>query len=318
MDYQRPASPGANDFQPLYVIVVFLLALFTANIIGLGVLQAISWSQGVSLPDLARGLDMNSSYEERQLVRIMSATSHFFTFSFATLAAAVFLYREQWAGILGLRRWPSLSALGWSLLFILASFPLAQAFYWINRRLPMPAWAQEMEDAASKLVKALLVMDFPSELLLNLLAVAVVPAIGEELLFRGALQRFIERYIWRGHLAVWIAAAVFSAVHLQFAGFFPRLILGAALGYLFLWSRNLWLPIVAHFIFNASQVLAQYFAKAQIEELDPERFDAPQWALAAAGLAVMILTGRMLRRASSRKSTPDDPPTGEAPNIHSP
>jgi hypothetical protein len=115
------------------------------------------------------------------------------------------------------------------------------------------------EERAAEVTKAFLVMNGIGDLIINLIIIAIIPAIGEELLFRGVLQRQINIWSKNGHLAVWIAAFVFSAIHLQFYGFLPRLILGALFGYFYLWSNNLWVPIIAHFINNASAVMISYY-----------------------------------------------------------
>jgi hypothetical protein len=96
-------------------------------------------------------------------------------------------------------------------------------------------------------------------LALNLLVIAILPALGEELIFRGVMQKILADVFRKKYLAVWITAFFFSFVHLQFYGFLPRLILGLAFGYLYLWSASLWLPIIAHFVNNAVPTLGAYF-----------------------------------------------------------
>lgn len=95
-------------------------------------------------------------------------------------------------------------------------------------------------------------------MILNVLIIAVIPAIGEELIFRGVFQRIFYDLFKSGHVAVWITAFVFSAIHFQFFGFVPRFILGLVFGYLFLWSGTLWLPVISHFVNNAVPVIGAY------------------------------------------------------------
>ncbi|HZH55376.1 MAG TPA: CPBP family intramembrane glutamic endopeptidase [Sphingobacteriaceae bacterium] len=104
--------------------------------------------------------------------------------------------------------------------------------------------------------------------LANLLVIAVIPAIGEELLFRGALQSIFLRWFRNPHVAIWVAAIIFSVIHLQFYGFLPRLALGALFGYLFFWSKNLWLPIFAHFVNNAGILLVTFILQRRGNSLD--------------------------------------------------
>ena len=81
---------------------------------------------------------------------------------------------------------------------------------------------------------------------------------GEEMVFRGVLQQVVQGKSRRAHWAIWTCAFLFSAIHLQFYGFFPRLLLGAFFGYLLVWSRNLWLPIFGHFLNNSMVVCIAY------------------------------------------------------------
>lgn len=115
-------------------------------------------------------------------------------------------------------------------------------------------WMQQMEHQSELLTEKFLSVSSYSGLALNLLVMAAIPALGEELFFRGILQTVLGEKLNR-HLAVWITAFIFSAIHLQFYGFLPRFLLGAALGYLFLFSGSIWASIVAHFINNALAVL---------------------------------------------------------------
>jgi hypothetical protein len=106
--------------------------------------------------------------------------------------------------------------------------------------------------------------------LVNLFVVAVLPALGEELLFRGALQGTLLKHTKNIHLSIWVSAALFSAIHMQFFGFFPRMILGAMFGYLVVWGGSLWYSIWAHFINNAAMVLLMYFIYKEKLDADLE------------------------------------------------
>ena len=103
--------------------------------------------------------------------------------------------------------------------------------------------------------------------MVNILIIAVIPALGEELLFRGVIQQLFLKWNGKVHLSIWLTAFIFSAVHMQFLGFFPRLILGAVLGYMLVWSGSLWLPIIAHFTNNAFAVVVTYFIG--VNKVDP-------------------------------------------------
>lgn len=112
-------------------------------------------------------------------------------------------------------------------------------------------WAREMEDKGAELTNYLTDIDSTGMFILAFIVIAVIPGIGEEFVFRGILQKKIMDSGLSPHLAIWIGAIIFSAIHLQFFGFFPRMFLGALFGYLYWWSGDLKVPMLAHFANNA-------------------------------------------------------------------
>lgn len=127
-----------------------------------------------------------------------------------------------------------------------------------NMMIPVPDWLSSSDGKSEAIVEAFLMMSSYWDLLFTLLVVAVVPAIGEELLFRGYLQQKFGKRFGNIHTSILITAFLFSAIHFHFQGIIPRFVLGVLLGYLFYWSQSLWLPILAHFINNAQAVLFAY------------------------------------------------------------
>lgn len=128
----------------------------------------------------------------------------------------------------------------------------------MNMSIPFPDWILRLGNDSEKIVESFLKMNHLGDLLFNLLVIAIVPAIGEELLFRGYLQQSFSKWLSNPHVAIIVTAVLFSAIHLHFQGFLPRFILGVLLGYLFYWSGSLWLPILAHFANNAQAVIFSY------------------------------------------------------------
>lgn len=120
---------------------------------------------------------------------------------------------------------------------------------------PVEQWMRSQEDLAQQLTQNMIGDGTPQLLAINLIVMALCPAITEEFFFRGALQRLIGKWNPNPHFVIWSAAILFSAFHLQFYGFIPRMLLGAYLGYLLLWTRSIWIPIFAHFINNATAVI---------------------------------------------------------------
>lgn len=135
-------------------------------------------------------------------------------------------------------------------------------------------WMKSKEEQAAELTELFLKTDSFGGLAINLLIVAIIPAIGEELLFRGALLRLFREMTKSSHLAVIITAFLFSAIHFQFYGFLPRFLLGLILGYSFVFSRNLWAPIFLHFVNNASSVIVYYLHYNGYIKISMENFGA--------------------------------------------
>jgi len=142
----------------------------------------------------------------------------------------------------------------------------------MNSRIQLPdslaaieQYMREMEDAAAVLTERFLQADNVGVLFINIGLMALLPAMSEELSFRGTLQQIIagEDSKRSMHVAIWVTAFIFSAIHMQFYGFIPRMLLGAMFGYVFVWSGSLWLPIVMHFTNNGLAVVTYYFFGAE-------------------------------------------------------
>jgi uncharacterized protein len=137
-------------------------------------------------------------------------------------------------------------------------------------------WMRASEDRLAELTKAFLADTSVGGLVLNLFVIALMAAISEELLFRGVIQEVFVRATKNVHAAVWITAILFSVIHLQFFGFFPRMMLGALLGYLFVWSRSLWVPILAHFTNNGLAVALAWLVARKDITADAETMGSDQ------------------------------------------
>ncbi|SEG38656.1 hypothetical protein SAMN05421877_107134 [Sphingobacterium lactis] len=152
-----------------------------------------------------------------------------------------------------------------TLLFMVASGPMMALISDWNKSMNLPAgldalenWMRTNEDNMGDLIRRIVMVDSIPLLLLNLLVMAVIPAVVEEFYFRGSLQHIFGRMFRNAHVAIWVTAIIFSAIHLQFYGFFPRMILGLIFGYALLWTNNIWIPIIGHFVNNAYVTIYAY------------------------------------------------------------
>lgn len=149
---------------------------------------------------------------------------------------------------------------------LLGGMPFITLISELNQMLVLPQWLsglelwmKNLEESAQVTTNLLLEGTSIWDILGNILFIGVFAAVAEEVFFRGALQQLLGKLFKNKHLAVWVTAFIFSLLHMQFYGFLPRIILGAVLGYLFVYSKNLWIPIFVHFLNNALVVIFNFF-----------------------------------------------------------
>ncbi|SDK83375.1 hypothetical protein SAMN05421823_103673 [Catalinimonas alkaloidigena] len=160
---------------------------------------------------------------------------------------------------------------------------------------PVQTWAREKEDSLAELTEYITNFEGAGQFLLALLVIAVIPAFGEELLFRGLLQNRLTRALRNPHVAIWLTAFVFSFFHFQFFGLIPRMLLGALLGYLYYWSGNLWMSVAAHFCNNGFTLLMLYLYQQDaigVNLESPEGTPLHYSLLAGVGVAAMLFLFR--------------------------
>jgi len=181
---------------------------------------------------------------------------------------------------------PHLKEIGLVVILTFCLFPVTSFTGQINSAMHLPDWLSgveqwmaDKEDKADHVIDLLVESNTFPIMIMNLLTIALMPAIAEELIFRGVFQKIFTNLFRSGHFAVWFTAFLFSAIHLQFFGFIPRFILGLVFGYLFLWSGTLWLPVISHFVNNAFPVILSYFQG--IEKLNAPA-NTPLWKQALA------------------------------------
>ena len=152
------------------------------------------------------------------------------------------------------------------------------------------AWMRGKEDAAVKTTTLLLAGKSVQVLFINLLVIAIIPSVCEEFLFRGFLITWFKKQISNIHVVVFISACAFSAIHLQFYGFVPRLLMGLYLGYLFVWTGSIWACIFAHFINNSMTVIISYLFNNQIIDTEYQNFGNVGNNYLLIGMSVVLTT----------------------------
>ena len=248
------------------VVQFFALLLFIlggnliASVLGLTLFYSIHGAQA-------------SMEQYPDMLRLLQFISAIGTFLVPSLALA-WLFSRQPKDYLQIRKIKEGRSVAWVLLSMVCIVPLINWLTYWNGSLTLPEWAapveawmRQQEDTMQHFTEILIHGDGFFPLLSNLIVVALTAAITEEFLFRGALLGIIGKWIHNRHVVIWTVAILFSAFHLQFYGFIPRMLLGAYFGYLLVWSKSIWLPICAHFFNNAMSVLVMSDSSLQKYEL---------------------------------------------------
>ena len=150
-------------------------------------------------------------------------------------------------------------------------------------------YLKTLEDIAQATTEKMLDVDTIGGLLFNLVIIALIPAIGEELTFRGVLQQSLTRKM-NPHIAIFLSAAIFSFIHFQFYGFLPRMFLGLLMGYMFYITNSLWTSMLMHFLNNGAAVVLYYLSNKGVIE-DAEHFGETTnvWIIAASAVVTIGL-----------------------------
>ena len=249
-------------------------------------------------------------------IKAYQTIAHIALFTVPSLVFA-YLSHSKPLSYIGFKKPVPVSFMMIAVIIIIGAFPMVAWLGEINQNIHLPeslkATEKALRDAEAKsnsLLQRLLEMKSVGDLLLSLFILAVLPAIGEELFFRGVLQRLFIQILKRPWAGIIITAILFSAFHGLFLGFIPRAVLGIVLGALFWYSGSLWPGILAHFINNALQIIVMYY-NPELVEKDPE-FTVP--LIAGSTLIVAGLTWWMDKKSQTSYSevydTDDDFPIG--------
>lgn len=218
---------------------------------------------------------LNGHVSELNILRISQISSQLFTFVLPPLLYAC-LVKEKPMKSLSFCKTPlPYFIIGFVMMYAIT--PLNNIFGVWNAGLELPEsmaaleeMMKNMQESATQLTEKMLNVSNISGLIINLFMIAGLAAFGEELLFRSLLQPFLIKICKNAHLGIFLASAIFSFIHFEFYGFLPRLVLGLLLGYMFFYSRSIWVPMLMHFANNATAVVIYYLNNKGITNIDVE------------------------------------------------
>jgi uncharacterized protein len=283
--------------RPLSVILTCLGFFLIGNLVTGGITMGLSKIYGFDFNQMLAGLNENSPLDTRNFVRFVLFLNHLCGFILPALLTSILVYKNLSVNYLKLDKLPNIKTVGLAFLLLMVSVPLVQYSALVNKLIPLPQWMKGLEQDTEKMLSAILTKEYWYEMGVNLLLIGVVPALGEELVFRGILQQQLGRIFKNEHVMVWLSAAIFSAIHFQFEGFIPRMILGALLGYAFVWTRNLWVPMIVHLLNNGLQIIVLYAANikpSEMEKMGGE--DKMTWWMALISLGFVLYVADLMRK----------------------
>lgn len=257
----------------------------------------------------AGGADFNQADDINTLIGSMKNTMPFkigiglnniIMFGLSAYIFKLIVSKENFSKYFSLSRKLDGNWLGLSVLLMISIYPLiAYSAQWMQS-IDLPSWAQSMDQSSMDTLASVLEMNGLWDLTLNLLIVAIIPAICEELFFRGVMQKELNRHLSNPHVGIILTSIVFSAIHMSVEGFTARLLLGLVLGYTYHYTKSLWYPILLHLFNNGLQVLALYFSGGSIKDIDPTEGPKIHWALAIVSLAVAIAIFMLIKTKSEK------------------
>lgn len=307
------AAKYRSPWIQLAVFIVLTLGIFmTVGAFGAALVAKMN---GVSLTDVQKimGGELKSS-AARNIFAGMQIVQFVTLFLIPVLLFAFWADPRQPLKFTGFKKPWSAKYYGWAVLLLLVSLCASGLMGLINEAIPLPESLTKLEAKQGDAIKAMVVSTTIPELFQSIFLVGLLPAVGEELFFRGAVQRILIQLTKSPWAGIIITALLFSAIHLQFAGFLPRMFLGVVLGAIYWYSGSLWPSILFHFLFNTFGVLMAHFNPDQLNK--PEMIEASKYSIIALGIlgigAVIYLIILMKRHSKTEyaevyPSKPADP-----------
>jgi hypothetical protein len=184
---------------------------------------------------------------------------------------------------------------------LIMAIPIMNMLSLFNSEMDLPGWLdpvenkiKALEETAGRLTELFLAGGNGMDLAVNIVMIALLPALGEEFLFRGLLQGLFIEWTRNKHAGIWIAAFLFSFIHFQFYGFLPRFLLGLYFGYLLVWSSSIWVPVTGHFINNGFAVIYYHYSNRPMGETNMDKLGTgsnSHFALYLSMLLTALLVG---------------------------
>lgn len=236
----------------LVAIIVGCAMFGSALLLGLAYLGGMDLSEGMDVFNAVTNTAL------RPYIKGGIGLNHLAMFALSALIFAYWIKKAEW------RSYFDTLSVDFDLLFkfvivLFLAYPLIGVSALALEQIDLPEWMDSMDEESIDSLMKMLQMDGIGDLIVNLIIIAIIPAIGEELLFRGVIQRELVKKMKNPHIAIFLASAIFSGFHMQIQGFLPKLIIGLVLGYAYYWTKSIWYPMFIHFANNGLQTVLLFF-----------------------------------------------------------
>jgi membrane protease YdiL (CAAX protease family) len=268
---------------PLSQLALFLGAFGVAFILTQILSVVIFQANGIKILDIEH-IDWKDAHVIT-VFKVVQALSSVLMFMLPAFLYALFTFTGRYGYFLGFRNAEKSNMYMLAIVGILLAMPFVFWLGKLNEGIPLPDGLTKLEEQTAQQMSAFLKVRTSTDIVINVFIIALLPAVAEELCFRGALQRIlihISRSPWVG---IVVTAILFSSLHLQFSGFLPRMFLGIVLGAFYWYSGSIWTSILAHFVNNAVQVIAASYAPQYIDK-NPE---SPMLAAIVSGIVIWAI-----------------------------
>jgi hypothetical protein len=282
-----------------------LIGLFVFSLISFSVMMFLGYVTVMIFYDVnpSELSNVMYNYNTERNIEIIKVLQIFQSIGLFIIPPIIFIWifsEKSFLSYFNLKTSPKLSSFLLTVLIMVFSLPLINLLAKLNAAMDFPeslAWLEDqlkvMEENAMQLTEAFLKTENWGGFFVNVFMIALIPAVGEELIFRGLLQKLFANITRNIHWGIFISAVLFSTMHLQFYGFLPRLMLGVLFGYLLFWTGSLWIPIIGHFVNNFIAVAAYFFIRdpettQKIENLGTEG-DNTMYVLVSAFLVGLMI-----------------------------
>lgn len=297
-DFNNNNSKGVSYSTGFFMLLGFaLLGLVLSSFISAGILLA---TNGGSIEDMQTAIKDPAN---ANMIRLIQVGSVFISMFIPSLVVANILNRKPFK-LLGFNNNVGLNQVGITLLIVFVSVFVAASFGILNKEIAdsfgWKGWSEKLEKSYNEQVALMLDVKSLGGYVMSLVVMAFIPALCEEMLFRGGLQNFLTRATRKPWVSILLVSLLFSLVHFSVYGFLVRVFLGVVLGLIFHYTKNIWLCITAHFFNNALAVSSIYFFTRQgkdMEEAMKQDISAAYWGFIA--IPILILLFNSLRKTET-------------------